>query len=95
MTHDPRIERLIGATLATIDHTLAAPNGGWAESDRHELPRRQNPHMHLFEASLALYEITGEPAHLARASSIFDLFRQRFFDPRHRVIREYFGLDWR
>lgn len=95
VTSDPRCETLIAATLSAIDRTLAAPHGGWAESDRHELPRRQNPHMHLFEASLALYEITGDAAHRARADAIFDLFRQHFYDKRYRVLREYFGLDWR
>lgn len=94
-TGDARCEALITATLQTIDQVLAAPNGGWAESDRHELPRRQNPHMHLFEASLALHEITGEAAHLARATVIFHLFLQRFYDRRYKVLREYFGIDWR
>jgi mannose-6-phosphate isomerase len=95
VTGEPRYEEAIAATLSAIDNTLAAPNGGWAESDRHELPRRQNPHMHLFEASLALHEITGEAAHLARATVIFHLFLERFYDRRYKVLREYFGIDWR
>jgi mannose-6-phosphate isomerase len=95
VTRDARYEDMIAATLSAVDRTLAAPNGGWAESDRHELPRRQNPHMHLFEASLALYEITGEAAHLARATVIFHLFLERFYDRRYKVLREYFGIDWR
>jgi mannose-6-phosphate isomerase len=95
VSREPRYEDTIAATLSAIDRSLAAPNGGWAESDRHELPRRQNPHMHLFEASLALYEITGEAAHLARATVIFNLFLEHFYDRRYKVLREYFGIDWR
>ncbi len=85
---------LIAGTLAAIDELMAANHGGWAESDRHELPRRQNPHMHLFEACLALYETTGEAAHLARADRIFELFRTHFFDGQRKVLREFFGADW-
>ena len=84
----------IDATLDVVDRVLAAPHGGWAESDRHELPRRQNPHMHLFEASLALFEATGEARHLARAGDILELFRDRLFDGATGLLGEFFALDW-
>jgi mannose/cellobiose epimerase-like protein (N-acyl-D-glucosamine 2-epimerase family) len=93
-TGDPTYRALIAATLAAIDELMAAPHGGWAESERHELPRRQNPHMHLFEACLALFETTGEAEHLMRADAIFALFRARFFDAEQGVLREFFGHDW-
>jgi mannose-6-phosphate isomerase len=94
-TGDALYGDLAASTLAAIDALMAAPHGGWAESDRHELPRRQNPHMHLLEASLALYEVSGEARHLARAGRIFELFRDRFFDRQRLVLREFFGPDWR
>ena len=84
----------IEETLAFIDEALRAPAGGWAESDRHELPRRQNPHMHFFEASIALYETSGDAAHLARAGELFGLFRTTFFDEKLGLLREYFGREW-
>ena len=84
----------IDETLAVVDEVLAAPAGGWAESDAHELPRRQNPHMHLLEASLALHETSGEARHLARAAEIVSLFRTRFFDEQLKTLREFFGPEW-
>lgn len=87
-------QRRIDETVEFIDTALAAPNGGWAESDRRELPRRQNPHMHAFEAFLALYETTGVPIYLARAGELFGLFRTRFFRDDDKLLREFYGLDW-
>src|SRR3546814_5449526 len=57
------------------------------------LPRRQNPHMHLLEAFLALYEASGEAHWLARAQSIHDLFRRHFLQQGQLV--EFFDADWR
>ena len=58
-------------------------------------PRRQNPHMHLLEALLALYEATGESEWLDRAASVLRLFSDRFFcEPTGQLI-EFFDLDWR
>ena len=93
-TRNARYKTWIDETLAVIDQMLQAPHGGWAESDRGDLPRRQNPHMHLFEASLALFETTGDARHLARAGEIFGLFRSRFFDDATGFLTEFFGPAW-
>ena len=84
----------IDATLAEIDAVFAAPHGGLAETGTGGLPRRQNPHMHLLEAMLALYDATGEARFLARAGELFGLFRTRFFDQEQGVLREFFAADW-
>lgn len=80
--------------LGWIDRELAHPAGGWKESDQATLsdPRRQNPHMHLFEASLYLYGVTKDPAHLDVATRVFDLFKAHFFDAG--TISEFFDADW-
>ena len=39
--------------IAFLDTEMASPEGGYIESIPDRLPRRQNPHMHLFEAFLA------------------------------------------
>jgi mannose-6-phosphate isomerase len=74
--------------------------GGYHEDSRvhvpgeaYPLPRRQNPHMHLFEALLALYEATGERIWLDHARRILSLFRTYFFDRRTGSVREF--LDHR
>lgn len=85
----------IDETLAVVDELLAAPHGGFAENDAAVgAERRQNPHMHLFEAMQALHVATGEARFLARAGEMFELFRTRFFDDQAGVLREFFAPDW-
>jgi D-glycero-D-manno-heptose 1,7-bisphosphate phosphatase len=89
--------------LASAAHTLtdwtfdawAHPHGGLREGDITPTPpRRQNPHMHMLEALLALYEASGENLHLARAREIVALLRTRFVHPRWGALLEYFNDDW-
>lgn len=72
------------------------PQGGFREGDITPTPpRRQNPHMHMFEAMLALHEASGEPRHLDRASEIARLLETRLLDARHGALPEYFDDAWR
>lgn len=91
---DRRALDLADRTIAFLDRELASPHGGWLESDRGELPRRQNPHMHLFEAFIALYGATGETRFRDRADRIFTLFERSFYDADTGVVREFFEGDW-
>jgi mannose-6-phosphate isomerase len=85
------------ATLRYLDAALADPihGGYWDASPRIDFRRRQNPHMHLMEALLELYEVSREPALLARASAIRALALRRFIDPETAMLREHFEADWR
>lgn len=90
-------DALIWATraLAYLDEKLADPtHGGYFENLSHDLPRRQNPHMHLLEALLALHNATADTAFLDRARTIIDLFRTRFVDPATGTLGEFFEADW-
>ncbi|WP_416876797.1 AGE family epimerase/isomerase [Litorimonas sp.] len=79
-----------------VDRRLSAETGGWFES----LPlnskhlRRQNPHMHWFEANMALYRASRDETDLAPARAVYKLFKDRFFDRKTHRIREYFQTDW-
>ncbi|MBD8555629.1 AGE family epimerase/isomerase [Rhizobium sp. CFBP 8762] len=84
----------VDRTLSAIDTTLRAAHGGWAEDDAGVIPRRQNPHMHFFEACLALAENTGDGRYLARAGEMFGLFRTQFFDVETGLLTEHFGAAW-
>lgn len=79
-------------TLAFLDRDMTAPmGGGYVEAlPAREGPRRQNPHMHLFEAMLALWECSGDRLFLDRAEKLFDLFVSRFFQGEQGVLLEYF-----
>jgi mannose-6-phosphate isomerase len=91
---DERARAVADATLGFIDRTMTHPAGGYAEGVPPSSPRRQNPHMHLFEALLALHEATGESAYLARAEAIHDLFTRHFHDAGDSVILEFFTDEW-
>lgn len=85
----------IAADLARLEQELAklkAPRG-WYENAIHALPRRQNPHMHMFEVSLALFHATGEARFLAMAEEGLSLFREVFLQHDGQVL-EYYDADW-
>lgn len=80
--------------VAHLDAKFGAEYGGWIEGDYDYACRRQNPHMHLFEAFLALYDATGDAKYLARVGELFALFQSRFFCPQRQVLFEFFNDDW-
>lgn len=80
-------------TLDWLDRDRAHPAGGYVErvdpAGRVVAgPRQQNPHMHLFEALLALHEAIGDGIYLERAGRLFALARDRFVVDG--TLREYF-----
>ncbi len=77
-----------------LDDTFGSLVGGWLEGDYEASARRQNPHMHLFESYMSLYEATEQAHWLARAGEVFALFQTRFFDAEHQVLREFFDENW-
>lgn len=81
-----------------LDTHLKAENGGWFESNHSvgsaAILRRQNPHMHLFEAYLALYEATSEDRWRLLANDVFMLFERVFYNPATETLFEYFNTDW-
>ena len=72
-----------------------AASGGWFEDDQRSLPRRANPHMHLLEASCALFEATGDESDLDIARQSVLLFEKHFFEPGGDILGEFFKEDWR
>ena len=81
--------------LSFMDEILADPvHGGYFENPGRDLPRRQNPHMHLLEALLALNTATSDANYLDRAKRIIELFRVHLRDPETGTLREFFTGDW-
>lgn len=62
----------------------ARPATGW---------RLQNPHMHLLEAALAMFETSRSPRFARLADELADLFAARFFDVRSGTLGELFTED--
>ncbi len=90
---DERALALAQRTVNFLDWELASPHGGWLESNHKELPRRQNPHMHLFEAFIALYQATKDEHYFQKARIIIKDCFAAFFDESDGVIIEYFNED--
>lgn len=83
------------AELARLTQSLdrlKAPRG-WFEDAAGTRPRRQNPHMHLFEAATELYRVTGDARWRAVADECLGLFGDVFLQPDGRVL-EFFTDDW-
>ncbi|MDF2176703.1 AGE family epimerase/isomerase [Aliiglaciecola sp. CAU 1673] len=87
---DPKASARATALMALLDNQFAADSGGYLEGDYSSPIRRQNPHMHLFEAFLAWYEASGEKVWLKRAANILVLFKRHFFEAEKGVLYEYF-----
>ena len=95
----------IDRTLGFMDEHMASPHGGFVEerltiedglslAPASTLPRRQNPHMHLLEAYLALHDMTHEAGMLKRAGRMIGLFEAHFFDRDTGSLAEFFSENW-
>jgi mannose/cellobiose epimerase-like protein (N-acyl-D-glucosamine 2-epimerase family) len=104
-TGDASALGIADATYAFLERSLADhTHGGFAEETAEtppsdtptsaKLPRRQNPHMHILEGTLALHAATRRPEWLARSRTLVELFRARCLDPITGAVLEYFGEDW-
>jgi mannose/cellobiose epimerase-like protein (N-acyl-D-glucosamine 2-epimerase family) len=80
--------------LNYLDRAFASDKGGWNEGNYRTAYRRQNPHMHMLEAFLSLYDASHDDRWLIRAGEVVQLFETRFYDPARKVLLEYFTPDW-
>lgn len=91
----------IDQCLRFIDGTLTdARDGTLFEDDAMALAgpkvgnlRAQNPHMHMLEAYLQAFEMTGERDWLKRAKALVALARLHFIDPATGAVREFVSYD--
>lgn len=91
------VDKAIEQTLTFVTEAFAAADGeGYVCTlPRPDALRRQNPHMHLFEAAVELLEATGSDSARTLAASIRALAIRRFIRPDTGALLEYFTDDWR
>ena len=90
LTRDARILAVVDSTIRFLDEDLASPRGGYRDAEpAPDTIRRQNPHMHLMEAYLALYEATGRAEYRDHGLQMFRLFATRLFQPNTGTLCEY------
>jgi mannose/cellobiose epimerase-like protein (N-acyl-D-glucosamine 2-epimerase family) len=94
LDRDAQIRAEIDALCHFLDSQLRSPHGGFLEGLPASMPRRQNPHMHLFEAMIVVFDATHEPVFQNRAGDFFALFLANLYDKQKQLLGEYFEEDW-
>lgn len=95
------VAAMIETTWRGLNDVLGdAQTGGFHEdsdardpSRPYPMPRRQNPHMHLFEAFLEIFDATGKGQWLTAAAGMVTLLDRHFTDPRTGALREFLDRD--
>jgi mannose-6-phosphate isomerase len=85
---NPRARESIGQLMSVIAGMRHGSGMGYREDGKGALPRRQNSHMHLFEAFLAAHEASGRGDMLENAGEIVDLLKSHFVSAG--MLREFF-----
>lgn len=93
---EPRLIALADATIAFIDANLAdhAHGGLFDMFPVGDRGKRQNPHMHLLEAYLALEASLPGRGYIERAKHLIEIFKTRLFVAKGGFLLEYFAEDW-
>ena len=94
LDRDTQVRAEIESVLTFLDRDLRSQHGGYLEGLPGLLPRRQNPHMHMFEAMIALFDATHEMVFQNRAGEFFSLLLAHLYDPQTGLLGEYFEDDW-
>ncbi len=98
VTDDPEPLAMARQTLEFITAHLSHPMGGFHETKPKTTSHRlQNPHMHLLEALLALYEAAGDRRVLRQATQIRDLILTEMMSRQsgHMILLERADDHWR
>ncbi|WP_241825951.1 AGE family epimerase/isomerase [Izhakiella australiensis] len=74
---------------------LALAEGGYALNARRPPLLSQNPNMHLFEAMIGWWQLTGDKRWEQEAHRLFTLFHQHLFDTQRQCLMEFFAAGWR
>ena len=92
----PELVTAARALLVRIEREWWHPEGGYREGELPpQPPRRQNPHMHLFEANIALARSPmGEDDDVARMEALSNLFAARMVKQPGPFLPDFFGEDW-
>lgn len=94
VTRAPGVWAAADTTLAYVAANLRVPGQpGYAEDDRGTRPRRQNSHMHLFEALLEWSEVAGVADYRDRCLELAALCVDRFVVPGTGALREFLADD--
>lgn len=93
-TGDADLVRWAHRSLDAIERHLRHPVEGYWHDAGKQGWRQQNPHMHLLEAALSVYEATRDERFADLAREVAGLFTRRFFDLGTGTLAEFFTDEW-
>lgn len=91
---DAQVRALLERVLAFVREDLSDQQGFLLEALPPELPRRQNPHMHMLEAMLALQEAVAHAEAPALARRYRGMLEKVFLDKKTSMLIEHFDAGW-
>jgi mannose-6-phosphate isomerase len=92
---DAQVRSLLERVLAFVKEDLSDAQGFLLEALPPELPRRQNPHMHMLESALALQETIAHPKAATLARRYRAMLDKVFLDRKTSLLIEYFDASWK
>jgi mannose-6-phosphate isomerase len=93
--HQPALD-MAETLFDWLQQNWVHPNGGYLEGDivAPNAARSQNPHMHMLEALLTLYEVTSTPKYLTAATEIVSLISAGAAHQNCGVVAEFYTDDF-
>lgn len=96
VSNDPAYLQVARETAQEIDQIFQTDGGGYLDSvPPADSIHRQNPHMHLLEAYLVLFDVSGDPFYLDYARRMVALALEHFILPGTGMLLEFFDRSWK
>jgi len=95
LSDDKRHRQIARRTAEEIAVIFATGNNGYLDSvPPQDALHRQNPHMHLLEAYLVLFDATGDDFYLDQSRALVQLAFDHLIDRRSGLLLEFFDAHW-
>lgn len=95
LSDEKRYRQIARRTAEEINLIFATGNNGYLDSvPAQDALRRQNPHMHLLEAYLVLFDATGDDFYLVQSRALVRLAVDHLIDRRSGLLLEFFNAQW-
>ncbi|MXV35257.1 MULTISPECIES: AGE family epimerase/isomerase [unclassified Saccharibacter] len=94
-TPTPHYLQMARQTVHEVEQIFHTGNGGFLDSfPAVDAIRRQNPHMHLLEALLTLFEVSSDAFYYDKAQSLIDFSLRNFLSKDPTMLLEFFTEGW-
>jgi len=94
LTRDEKYKTRAKKLMNYLNRERRAPGGGYTEIKEGKTLYQSNPHMHLFEASIAWMATDTDPEWQMTADQIVELLLHKFIDEKTGALCEHFSENW-